>query len=584
MWRRALVGLCLWLTAVSAFAAQERDSAEPATAKSESAPAKAETPLTKAERELARRLVERDEAEQSELTAAKSLEEAKGQLAEAVAADDEKAKEKAEAAVKSATEELADAKAESASAKQLAERAQEAFDLVQKEEDLRQRSAETSSEKDSAVWLESFFKRLSQAKNAREEADLAKQMAASLRKEVGLLQAQLNRVKNAREEADLAKQMAASLRKEVGLLQAQLNRVRKDSDEVQKKLSMQGGLSEELKKNLWSERQQITDESRKLSDQILATREEMLMAEATAKTKESQALNEERELGRWWQQILRLMIIFAAVLLTMLVLRVVVNRRVSDPQRRYYLNKVLSLLTALAIVVGLVFVFADQYQNLLTLLGLSVAGLAIALQELVASFAAWFFIKGSRGYRNGDWVAIGNYQGEVVDITFTHTTLLQCAPLADTATISGSLTGGLVVLMNNQVFKQPLVNYTRGFPYVWCSMVYTVTYESDWEKARDLLQNIALEEPEIKQTAAIAFTQIQKMSSELSIQADSTDPVVRTWAAANGIDLTLRFLVHPRRRPTIQDRLNTQILRTIQKSENINFAYNTIRSIPTPPK
>jgi len=553
MWRRALVGLCLWLTAVSAFAAQERDSAEPATAKSESAPAKAETPLTKAERELARRLVERDEAEQSELTAAKSLEEAKGQLAEAVAADDEKAKEKAEAAVKSATEELADAKAESASAKQLAERAQEAFDLVQKEEDLRQRSAETSSEKDSAVWLESFFKRLSQAKNAREEADLAKQMAASLRKEVGLLQ-------------------------------AQLNRVRKDSDEVQKKLSMQGGLSEELKKNLWSERQQITDESRKLSDQILATREEMLMAEATAKTKESQALNEERELGRWWQQILRLMIIFAAVLLTMLVLRVVVNRRVSDPQRRYYLNKVLSLLTALAIVVGLVFVFADQYQNLLTLLGLSVAGLAIALQELVVSFAAWFFIKGSRGYRNGDWVAIGNYQGEVVDITFTHTTLLQCAPLADTATISGSLTGGLVVLMNNQVFKQPLVNYTRGFPYVWCSMVYTVTYESDWEKARDLLQNIALEEPEIKQTAAIAFTQIQKMSSELSIQADSTDPVVRTWAAANGIDLTLRFLVHPRRRPTIQDRLNTQILRTIQKSENINFAYNTIRSIPTPPK
>ena len=553
MWRRELVGLCLWLTAASSFAAQERDSAEPATAKSESAPAKAETPLTKAERELARRLLERDEAEQVELTAAKSLEEAKGQLAEAVAADDEKAKEKAEAAVKLATDELADANAESAAAKQLAEQAQEALNLVQKEEELRQRNAETTSDKDVAVPFDSVFKRLSQAKNAREEADLAKQIAASLRKEVGLLQ-------------------------------AQLNRVRKDSDEVQKKLSMHGGLSEELKKNLWSERQQLTDESRKLSDQILATREEMLMAEATAKAKESQALNEERELGRWWQRFIRLMITFAAVLLTMLVLRVVVNRRVSDPQRRYYLNKVLSLLTALATVVGLVFVFADQYQNLLTLLGLSVAGLAIALQELVASFAAWFFIKGARGYRNGDWVAIGDYQGEVVDITFTHTTLLQCTPMADTATISGSLTGGLVVLMNNQVFKQPLVNYTRGFPYVWCSMVYTVTYESDWEKARDLLQHIAIEEPELKQTAALAFAQIQKMSSELSIQADSTDPVVRTWAAANGIDLTLRFLVHPRRRPTIQDRINTQILRAIQKSGNIDFAYNTIRNIPTPPK
>ena len=553
MWRRELVGLCLWLTAASSFAAQEREAAEPATAKSESAPEKPETPLTKAERELAHRLLERDEAEQAELTAAKSLEEAKGQLAEAVAADDDKAKEKAEAAVKSATEELADAKVESASAKQLAEQAQEALDLTQREEGLRHRNAETSSEKDAAVPFDSVFKRLSQAKNAREEADLAKQIAASLRKEVGLLQ-------------------------------AQLNRVRKESDEVQKKLSMHGGLSEELKKNLWSERQQLTDESRKLSDQILATREEMLMAEATAKAKESQALNEERELGRWWQHVLRLVITFAAVLLAMLVLRVAVNRRVSDPQRRYFLNKVLSLLTALAAVVGLAFVFADQYQNLLTLLGLSVAGLAIALQEVVASFAAWFFIKGARGYRNGDWVTIGEQQGEVVDITFTHTTLLQCAPLADSATISGSLTGGLVVMMNNQVFKQPLVNYTRGFPYVWCSMVYTVTYESDWEKARDLLQNIALDEPEIKQTAALAFAQIQRMSSELSIQADSTDPVVRTWAAASGIDLTLRFLVHPRRRPTIQDRINTQILRAIQKSGNIDFAYHTIRAIPTPPK
>ncbi len=551
MWRRSWVGFCLWLIFASSLAAQEREPPESSSAKSDASP-KAETPLVKAERELTRRLLEREKAEEAEEAAAKSLEEAKGQLAKAVAADDEKAKEQAEADVKAAMEELADAKAETASAKQLAEQAQEALDLAQREEEFRQRDAAESSGKDAGLPFDGVFKKLEQAKNAREEANLAKQIAASLRKEVELLQ-------------------------------ARLNTVRKESDEVQKKLSMQGSLSDELRANLWSERQQLTDESRELSDQILARREQMLMAEATAKAKESQAANEERELSRWWQSVLRLAVTFAAVLLTMLVLRFVVNRRVSDPQRRYYINKVLSLLTALATIVGLVFVFADQYQNLLTLLGLSVAGVAIALQELIASMAAWFFIKGARGYRNGDWVDIGDYQGEVVDITFTHTTLQQCVPLSDHATISGSLTGGLVVLMNNQVFKQPLVNYTRGYPYVWCSMVYTVTYESDWEKARDLLQNIALDEPEIKQTAALAFAQIQRMSSELSIQADSTDPVVRTWAAANGIDLTLRFLIHPRRRPAIQDRLNTQILRAIQKSENIDFAYNTIRAIPTPP-
>ena len=553
MWRRSWVGLCCWLIVASSLAAQEREPPESVSAKVDSTSAKPVTPLVKAERELAHRLLEHEKAAEAEQAAAKSLEEAKGKLAEAVAADDDLAKEKAEAAVKAATEELASVKAQAASAKQLAEQAQEALDLAQREEELRHRDNADASGKETALPFDAVFKKLEQAKNAREAAELAKKIAASLRKEVGLLQ-------------------------------ARLNTVRKVSDVVQKKLSMQGSLSDELRANLWSERQQLTDESRELSDQILARREEMLMAEATAKTKELQAANEERELGRWWHHVLRLAITFAAVLLAMLVLRIFVNRRVSDPQRRYYLNKVLSLLTALAAVVGLAFVFADQYQNLLTLLGLSVAGLAIALQELVASFAAWFFIKGARGYRNGDWVAIGDFQGEVVDITFTHTTLQQCAPLADRATISGSLTGGLVVLMNNQVFKQPLVNYTRGFPYVWCSMVYTVTYESDWEKARDLLHDITLAEPEIKQTAALAFAQIQRMSAELSIQADSTDPVVRTWAASSGIDLTLRFLIHPRRRPTIQDRLNTLILRAIQKSGDIDFAYNTIRAIPTPPK
>ena len=79
-------------------------------------------------------------------------------------------------------------------------------------------------------------------------------------------------------------------------------------------------------------------------------------------------------------------------------------------------------------------------------------GLAIALQELVASLAAWFFIKGVRGFRTGDWIAIGEHYGEVVDISFTHTTMQQCAPASDHSTISGSFTGGLTVLMNNQIF------------------------------------------------------------------------------------------------------------------------------------
>ena len=545
-----VIFLLHWLPCGSVSAATQSSRAESEEPRAE-AEAKPVSALVKVQKELTQRLLEVEQAKDSETAAEKAIEEAKGKLVEATTADDADAKEKAEAALKMATEGLQQAHDNRTAAQQLADQAQERLGLLQKEEELSQPKG-TKSEETAPAPFEETFKKISHASQSRKEADVAKQLSVTLRKHVESLQ-------------------------------ARLKQVRRESDETNQRLSIHGGMSEAAKANLRSERDQLNDETHKLTDEILERRQEMLLAEATAKAKEAAAIQEEQELNHWWKHLLRIIGAFVGVLLLMMVLRVFVIRRIVDLQRRYFLNKVLSLLTALVIVVGLVFVFSDQYSNLLTLFGLSVAGITIALQELVASFAAWFFIKGSRGFRTGDWIAIGEHQGEVIDVSFTHTTLQQCAPHSDQATISGTLTGGLTVLMNNQVFKQPLVNYTRGFPFVWCSLTYVVTYESDWELAREKLLEAALSEREITQTAAQAYSQIQHMASELSIQVDSTDPVVRTWPGNNGIELTLRFLAHPRRRPTLQDRLNIHVLRAVLQTNKIEFAYPTFRAIPTPP-
>ena len=546
-----VIWLLFWLAcATPVFAATQsgRVDSEGPHVEAEAKPVSA---LVKAQKELTQRLLEVEQAKDTESAAEKAIEEAKGKLIAATTADDADAKEEAETAIKTATEQLRQANDDRVTAQQHADQAQERLGLLEKEEELSQ-SKEPKADENGPVPFEETFKKFSHASQSRKEADIAKQLAATLRKQVESLQ-------------------------------TRLKQARRDSDDINQRLSIHGGMSEAAKANLRSERDQLNDATHKLTDDILERRQEMLLAEATAKSKEAAAVQEERELGHWWKHLLRISGAFVGVLLLMFALRIFVIRRIVDLQRRYFLNKVLSLLTALVVVIGLVFVFSDQYSNLLTLFGLSVAGITIALQELVASFAAWFFIKGSRGFRTGDWIAIGEHQGEVIDVSFTHTTLQQCAPNADHATISGTLTGGLTVVMNNQVFKQPLVNYTRGFPFVWCSLTYVVTYESDWELAKEKLIEAALSEREITQTAAQAYSQIQHMASELSIQVDSTDPVVRTWPGNNGIELTLRFLAHPRRRPTLQDRLNIHVLRAVLQTNKIEFAYPTFRAIPTPP-
>jgi small-conductance mechanosensitive channel len=265
--------------------------------------------------------------------------------------------------------------------------------------------------------------------------------------------------------------------------------------------------------------------------------------------------------------------------------RLVLSRVIREPERRYTVNKAFSLATTLIVVLGLIFIFADQFSSLVTLLGIAKAGLAIALQEIVASFAAWFSIRGNRGYTTRDWVQIGNDFGEVVDITFLRTTLQQFQPLSTDGKPSGANpTGGLIVLMNNAIFKNSLVNYTRGYPYVWCSLTYNFPFESNWDRAREILQEAMLAEREIVAVARRAKKNIAEMTSSFHIQVPSTEPVVRSWVSGVGVELTMRFLAHPRSRPELLDSVNLRVLRAIQQTDDIRFAYWTVRSISTPTK
>jgi small-conductance mechanosensitive channel len=148
----------------------------------------------------------------------------------------------------------------------------------------------------------------------------------------------------------------------------------------------------------------------------------------------------------------------------------------------------------------------------------------------------------------------------------------------------GLPTGGLVVLMNNTVFKSPLINYTREFPFVWVSLRYNITFESNWERAREVILEALNSEPEITDTVRQAKEYFAEMSASFSVKEDPLDPVVRSWTAGVGVELTARFLAHPRRRAHLIDTVNLKILRIITQSDDIRFTYWTIRSVSTPGK
>ena len=281
------------------------------------------------------------------------------------------------------------------------------------------------------------------------------------------------------------------------------------------------------------------------------------------------------------KKLARSIVFLIIVVITLIFLRIIATRQVKDAQRRYYINRSLSIFTVFVFIIGLLVIFVRDLSHMITGMGVAVAGLAIALQETVTAFCGWFVIQGSKGYRIGDWIRVGEHSGEVVDISLLVTILAEVTPLKSSGDTGGSWTGGLVGFSNAAVFKVPFINYTKGYPYVWCQLDYTFTYESNWKTAERLILEATREE-EILDTAKKARINIKEIAAKLAIKMDKTDPKVRMRVGASGVELSMRFLAHPRRRLDLMDKINRQIMEAVGKENQIEFAYNTNRIITTP--
>jgi small-conductance mechanosensitive channel len=271
-----------------------------------------------------------------------------------------------------------------------------------------------------------------------------------------------------------------------------------------------------------------------------------------------------------WNIILTVLLALTLALVRGLALRVV-DRRVQDRAARYRWSKA----TAYgAFVVGtliVVQIWFTAIRSVGTFLGLLSAGLAIALKDLVADLAGWVFILWRRPFELGDRIQIGPHAGDVVDIRIFAFTVMEIGNWV----AADQSTGRMIHLPNQSVFTQPLANYTASFPFLWNELPVTVTFESDWRRAKELLATVAREE--VGDVAAEAERTLTQMSKRFLIHYRTLTPAVYTEVADSGVKLTIRYLCHPRKRRGTAEALWEKILDALHTEDGIDFAYPTQR-------
>lgn len=254
-----------------------------------------------------------------------------------------------------------------------------------------------------------------------------------------------------------------------------------------------------------------------------------------------------------------------------------VTRTIHENENQYRIKKIIGFIAYLIIIIVFITYYSDNLSGFSVALGVMGAGIAFALQEVIASAAGWLALMFGNFYKPGDRVQLGGIKGDVIDISMLRTTLMEIG-----AWVDGDLYNGRIVrVANSFVFKEPVYNYSGDFPFLWDEIKVPIRYGSDTALARTLILNIA--ETHLKDYAALAATTWKKMTQKYLIENAKTDPMLTVVANDNWIEYTLRYVVNYKKRRMTKDLLFTSLLTAIEQTNGkIQFASATFEIVNVP--
>jgi small-conductance mechanosensitive channel len=254
-----------------------------------------------------------------------------------------------------------------------------------------------------------------------------------------------------------------------------------------------------------------------------------------------------------------------------------VQRHVKDSSAKYRARKLVSFAVWIAAGLLLGSIFSDRLAGMTVAFGVAGAGVAFALQEVIASVAGWVAILFGEFYSTGDRVQLGGIRGDVIDIGVLRTTLMETGQW-----VAGELYNGRIVrIANSYVFKEPVFNYSADFPFLWDEITLPVRYGSDWKLAKTMLVDVA---DEICGDFALASRQAWLDAvNKYRLEEAKVEPMVTMAANDNWLEFTLRYTVDYRRRRMVKDQLFTRILEEIDASQDrIRLASATFEVVNLP--
>ena len=238
-------------------------------------------------------------------------------------------------------------------------------------------------------------------------------------------------------------------------------------------------------------------------------------------------------------------------------------KRIKDSKKEYLYIQKYKLLINITKLIVFILLWGKYLESFITLISLVSAGFTIALRDLIFNFFSGIYIKIKKPFEIEDRIEINNYKGDVININTLSFEVLE----VNNQNFTGQSTGVITHLPNSLIFNYPLRNYNKAFKYIWNEMTFRVPLKCNLSKTKGVLYKIVNSNEVIKNIPPKMKNQINNSTSEYRIYYNQYEPIIYTQIVENHIELTVRYLIHPKKARYINSVISNKVLEAYQNGE-----------------
>jgi small-conductance mechanosensitive channel len=218
--------------------------------------------------------------------------------------------------------------------------------------------------------------------------------------------------------------------------------------------------------------------------------------------------------------------------------------------------------------VVLILGFVSEFSSLATFAGFITAGLAVGLQTVLLSVAAYFFLVGRWGIRVGDRISVAGVTGDVVDVSLVRLYLME---LAGTG-VDLYQTGRIVVFANSVLFQPttPLFKQLPGTEYAWHELAVDLHPGGDYklvqEKVLEAVRSV------YEQYRDYFARQHGDAERRIDIQVRLPEPHGQLQSSDTGLESVVRYPVGLDRVAEVDDKVIRKMIEVIEQQSGLKEA------------